>query len=119
MEDASLRLFCRRVSRTYRVHQILGFPADMIDLRQYVDWRSGTYFFRIAKTVTEYIDDPSLRSFNHDRMRDWSRLLRVRVVGGDLRPVVTRMIETLELERLMIEMALDHTPAPPVRLASK
>ena len=99
-----LRRFCEHVARTYRIDDARGYPANLFDLRQYVDVNSETYFFRISKAVAAAASDPALKRCNRDYETQWTRAITIRMVGAEA-AAIDRMIETLQLERLLIEYA--------------
>lgn len=103
-DEAALRLFCRNVALTWCAHRSHGYPASLVELRQYVNARSDTYFWRIARTVDESLTELELKLSNWENGQRWGRLCRLRVVGTELE-AIPRMIEALQLERLLIEHA--------------
>jgi hypothetical protein len=102
---ASLRRFCEHVARTYRIHEERGYPANLFDLRQYLAANSDTYFFRITRAVDAALSDPVLKQCNRDHEHRWRRVISARLVGAEAESV-GRIIQTLQLERLLIEHAM-------------
>jgi hypothetical protein len=96
----ALAHFCRQVAGSYRINAAHGYPANIIDLRQYITADSDTYFPRIAVTVDEMVRDDVLRLCNHENLSRWRRLLSSGIAGAES-PVI--MIRVLESERLLIE----------------
>lgn len=76
----------------------------MLDLRQYVDVNSETYFFRISQAVAAAVSDPELKRCNREYETQWARAITIRMVGAEVASI-DRMIRTLQLQRLLIEYA--------------
>lgn len=103
-DENAFRLFCRCVAVTYRIHQTRGYPADRRYVRHFLATQSATYFFRISHRVDKALTDPDMRRSNAEYRDRWARLLGVWLVGGEPHHV-GRLIETLELQRILIEFA--------------
>ena len=103
-DEAAFRLFCRCVAITYRIHQTRGYPADRKYMRHFLAMRSATFFFRISRRVDRALLDPALKRTNAEYRERWMHLLGIRLLGGESQNVA-RLIETLELQRLLIEFA--------------
>ena len=107
-DEDMFRVFCRCVAITYQVHQARGYPADRKYMRHFMAFRSALYYFRVSHRVERALMDPELKRQNEDYRDRWLRLLRVNLVGGAAEHV-RRQIETLELQRLLIEFAFDRS----------
>ena len=103
-DAAVLRLFCKRVAATYRIERASGYPADVFALRQYLSARSATYFFRISSSVDRALTDPLFKVCNKRNTDRWRSVISTHLIGGELAANI-RLIETLQLERLLIEHA--------------
>ena len=98
----ALSHFCKQVSRTYRIDAACGYPANDVDLRQYMDFDSETYFPRIAETVDDLVRDDDLRLCNQDNITRWRQLWSARTAGVDSTQIA-ETIAVLESQRLLIE----------------
>jgi hypothetical protein len=98
----SLSRFCSQVARTYRIDAALGYPANLIDLKQYMTSDSETYFPWIADTFDEVIRDDELRLCNHRNLSSWRRVLPTQMDRAEP-SLIGSMITVLESERLLIE----------------
>ncbi|HET7338365.1 MAG TPA: hypothetical protein VFK22_02355 [Candidatus Dormibacteraeota bacterium] len=103
-DEHAFRLFCRCVAVTYRIHQTHGHPAARKYMRHFLATRSSTFFFRISHRVEKALVDGDLKKTNANYRDRWARLLAIRLVGEDYE-TIGRLIETLELQRLLIEFA--------------
>lgn len=86
------------------MHQAFGYPASLAELRQYIVHHSDVYFYGIAMKVDRALTDPDLKESNSEHMESWRRACSLRLVGSELGSI-PRMIDTLLMERLLIEHA--------------
>lgn len=106
--ERSLAVFCRCVAVTYRIHQTKGYPADRKYLRHFLAVRSATYFYRVSHKLDAALTDPDLKRSNAANRDRWRRLTGIALLGAEAQHV-GRLIETLELQRLLIEHAFDRS----------
>ena len=106
--DAELLRFCGCVARTYRIDESRGYPANLFDLRQYLAMNSDTYFFGITRAVDAALSDPDLKQSNRDNELRWRRVITARLLGAEVE-AVDRIIQALQLERLLIEHAMSRS----------
>jgi hypothetical protein len=103
VED-SLQLFCRRVAGLYIAYAALGKGASIVAVVPFLTLSSDTYFYRICDLVHHAARDEDVRRANEGHREQWRRVLSMRVVGSDPERL-SRLITTLELQRLLIEFA--------------